>query len=101
MAQHKGILLDGEYGLVVSPRRDGNGKITGGMLVGDTLMQETAIVLKLRPGDLKEDPKVGVGLTKYIRSAVNPAKVEIDIKQHLTRVGIDWEEVKDQLTITN
>ena len=86
--------------LAIRVVRDSTGLITSGMVVGQCIDQEAYCVLKAKPGDFKEDPIIGPGLTQFIRGKYNQSAVELLIKQHFERVGIDWDDYKDRLQIT-
>jgi hypothetical protein len=66
MAKNIGILLDQNFDLQVKVRRDGNGMITQGLVVGDTLYQNQAMILKCQKGEIKEYPTTGVGLENML-----------------------------------
>lgn len=55
-----------EYDIDVKVQRDATGKIVSGMIVGDILAQNQAIILQLHKGELKEDPAVGVGISDML-----------------------------------
>ena len=95
----KGILLDSEFDLIVSPVRDANGLIISGFVLGDNLDQNAVMVLKLRQGDLKEDPLLGAGLTKFMRGKYDASAIESRIKQHFIRAGIDYDRYKDRIIL--
>lgn len=46
--------------------RDSEGKIVQGLHVGDVTKQNTAIILYMQPGELKEQPTVGVGINNML-----------------------------------
>lgn len=46
--------------------RDSEGKIIQGFHVGDVTKQNTAIILYMQPGELKEQPAVGVGINSML-----------------------------------
>lgn len=63
MAKDRGILLNPETGdLLINVKRDSNGKITQGLIVGNTLRQNQYIIMKAQPGEIKEHPTLGVGI---------------------------------------
>lgn len=93
----KGILLTENMELSTQVVRDANGLITQGLVVGSCIDQEAFIVLKSRPGDIKEDPILGPGLTKYMRGKYRPYEAEQLIEQHFTRAGINFEDYKERL----
>jgi len=94
----KGILLTDGFELAINPVRDAIGMIISGIMVGNSIDQDAVIVLKLRQGELKEDPLLGPGLTKFIRGKQNQSEIDNHIRQHFTRAGIDYDDYKDRLT---
>ncbi len=96
----KGILLTSDFELAIHPVRDASGMIISGMVVGNSIDQDAVIVLKLRPGDLKEDPILGPGLTRFIRGKFNQSSIDQTLKLHLSRVGIDYDDYRDRLQET-
>ncbi len=96
----KGILLTSDFELAINPVRDENGMIISGITVGRSIDQDAVMVLKLRPGDLKEDPILGPGLTKFIRGKYNQSEIDQTLKFHFSRAGIDYDDYKDRLQIT-
>ena len=55
-----------DYDLAVEVTRDASGKIAGGLVVGDILRQNQALILVLHKGELKSDPSVGVGISDML-----------------------------------
>ena len=55
-----------DYDLAVDVRRDADGRISGGLVVGDILYQNQALILAFRKGDLKADVSVGVGISRML-----------------------------------
>lgn len=100
MSTQKGILLTNEFDLAINPVRDTTGLITSGLMIGSSVDQDAVIVLKLRQGELKEDPLLGVGLTKFIRGKYDKSAIDNRIRQHFTRAGIDYDEYKERLKYT-
>lgn len=99
----KGILLNENLSLAINVVKDNSGLITSGLVIGECIDQEALIILKSRPGDSKEDPILGPGLSKFVRSKYNASEVEMVIRQHFTRAGIDYESYKEriQLSVNN
>lgn len=54
------------YDLVVNVTRDASGKIAGGLVIGDILRQNQALILLLHKGELKSDPSVGIGISDML-----------------------------------
>lgn len=57
-----GLLMD----LKVSVVKDTEGKIVSGLCIGNTLEQNKALILIIEPGELKENPTLGVGITNAL-----------------------------------
>jgi len=95
-----GILTDNDFGLLVNVRRSGNGLITGGLVIGDTTDQCAAIALKMQQGELKEDPLIGAGLTRFMRGKFSQSEIDQRIRQHLTRAGINYQNYKQRISLT-
>jgi hypothetical protein len=57
-----GIQLNKDYDVDIKIRRDAQGKIAGGMVVGEVTHQNQAIILFAQKGEIKEYPTIGVGL---------------------------------------
>jgi len=55
-----------DYDLSVSVEYDSAGRIVSGLVVGDILHQNQALILGLHKGDLKDDVSVGVGIDRMI-----------------------------------
>ncbi len=60
-----GIQIE-DYDVRVAVRKDAAGKIAEGLVVGDILRQNQALILVLHKGELKSDPSVGVGLSDML-----------------------------------
>ena len=98
MNTRKGILLDTSFDLQIRPERK-DGMIVKGLVVGNTTDQDAALVLSMNQGELKEDGLLGVGLVKYVGSKYNRSKIDVLIKTHFTRIGIDYEDYKSKIDI--
>lgn len=61
----KGIQL-ADYDLSVEVVRDNTGKIVSGMVIGDVLEQNQAIILNMHKGELKENPYMGAGVSDML-----------------------------------
>ena len=75
----KGLLLDKDGDIRIVPHKGKDG-LTG-FVIGDTLIQNAAIVLELNQGELKEDPVLGANL---IRCRQNHSRTDWDA--HFSRV---------------
>lgn len=81
----KGIQLT-DYDIAVKVKRDRFGRIESGLIVGDILHQNQAIILTMRKGDLKENPSIGVGLPDMALEH-NLMAVRNEIRQQLEMDG--------------
>ena len=55
-----------DYDLDIKVVEDANGRILSGLVVGDILHQNQAMLLVLHKGDLKDDVSVGVGIDRML-----------------------------------
>ena len=55
-----------DYDIDVDVRRDASGLIASGLVLGDILHQNQALILVLHKGDLKSDVSVGVGIDRML-----------------------------------
>lgn len=69
------------------------------LVISDTLLQDASIALQLKQGELKEDPLLGPNLVRLIRSKVDRVEIERLVKIHLSRAGIEYEDIKSKLNI--
>ena len=71
-----------DYDLDVKVALDGAGRIMSGLVVGDILHQNQALILALHKGELKSDVSVGVGIDRML----------------LDNDWLDWSrEIREQL----
>ena len=68
----RGIQLTG-YDVNIKVQRAPNGTIDSGLVIGDILAQNQALILSMHPGDLKERPSVGVGIEDMLLDNDFPA----------------------------
>ena len=61
----KGIQLI-NYDIATVVELDGNGRILSGLVLGDILYQNQALILAFHKGDLKADVSVGVGIGRML-----------------------------------
>lgn len=63
----KGILLDpGTGDLIISVRRDADGLIAGGLVVGEADYQSQALILEAGKGAFKEHPALGADIDNMV-----------------------------------
>ena len=61
-----GITLTADYEPRIRLVRDEDGRIIGGITLGETLPQNQALILTLHQGELKEAPAVGCGVSDML-----------------------------------
>lgn len=88
----KAIQLN-DYDIEVKVKRDGYGRIVSGMIIGDVVHQNQAIILSMRKGDLKENPSVGVGLSDLLLEH-NLLSIRSEIRQQLELDGQTVNSIK-------
>lgn len=59
----KGILIDDNWELQIKPLHGADGKIISGLIVGNSTYQNQAIIMVAHPGEIKEAPTVGIGIS--------------------------------------
>lgn len=92
------MMLDDNGDLMIRARKQADGKLSG-LVVDDTLIQDTGIVLEMNQGELKEDPILGPNLLCYLRSKADKSRIQKQIQVHLSRAGIDYSQVEEQLKL--
>lgn len=55
-----------DYDLDIKVVNDASGRILSGLVIGDILHQNQALLLVFHKGDLKEDVSVGVGIDRML-----------------------------------
>ena len=55
-----------DYDVDVNVKRDASGLIASGLVLGDILAQNQALILSMHKGDLKSDVSVGVGIDRML-----------------------------------
>lgn len=88
----KAIQLN-DYDIEVKVKRDGYGRIVSGMIIGDVVHQNQAIILSMRKGDLKENPSIGVGLSDLLLEH-NLLSIRSEIRQQLELDGQTVNSIK-------
>ncbi len=98
----KGILLNDNMELIVVPQRGAAGQIVSGLQVGNTLYQNQALILMLRPGALKLAPTVGVGISDVLMTtdfALWRRKIKLQMEADSQRVASVSFSLSQKLTI--
>ena len=71
---------------------DASGRILSGLVVGDILNQNQALILVLHKGDLKDDVSVGVGIDRMLLDH-DPLTWSREIREQLEMDGQKVESV--------
>ena len=79
-----------DYDIAVDVKLDASGRILSGLVVGDILYQNQALILGFQKGDLKEDVSVGVGIERMLLDH-NRLVWEREIQEQLE---LDGQKVK-------
>lgn len=90
MADHKDILLDANGDILI---KDGD------FAVGKSELQEVGRILEMSQGELKSDPVLGPGLTRFTLGPVNENKLKQLVRVHLGRDGKNYDEIKDLINL--
>jgi len=83
MSKNKGILLNNDFDLDISVKRDLSGLIISGMQIGNVTYQNQKLIILSSKGEFKDEPIIGVGSQLFLES---------DRKEDFAR------EIKSQLT---
>ncbi|GIZ09977.1 hypothetical protein [Flavobacterium sp. UMI-01] len=87
----KGILLDENNDLL----------ITGGqMVVGDSIMQEVAIIIEMPQAALKSNPLLGADLIKLLKANTSKVDIERTIRIQLEKDRKDYSTIKNKIKTT-
>lgn len=88
--QNIDILLDANDDLAIE---------NGDFVLGNSLLQETGIILRLNQGELKSDPLLGPSLIRLMRGVGGFAKAVVKAKLHLKRDNKDYNQLKNYINI--
>lgn len=81
----KGIQLK-NYDLDIVPRKDSDGLLTHGLVLGDILAQNQAIILYAHKGEIKEAPTMGCGIADMLLDH-DPTLWKREIRENLEMDG--------------
>lgn len=87
----KGILWDENRNIIVSK---------GSMVVGDSTLQEVAIIIALSTGAQKFVPVLGPNLIQLKKTNASRFDIEQRVRVHLAKDGKDYQQIKDQIKTT-
>ena len=87
----KGILLDENNDLLIIGKQ---------MVVGDSEMQEVAIILEMNQGALKFNPLLGADLVQLLKSNASKVDVQRRVRLQLEKDGKNYNAIKNKIKIT-
>lgn len=74
--------------LKINPVRDASGKIVRGLVIGNTLQQNKAMILIAQQGDFKFRPDLGVGIEDLVQSE-DYLEYRHRIREHFEKDGLN------------
>ncbi|MNG13294.1 hypothetical protein D3C84_969650 [compost metagenome] len=89
-------LTDGgqqDIDLKIEVLRDSDGKITQGMVVGDTMNQNQALILIANPGEFKFSPTIGVAIDELLLDN-DYLRFRHRIREHFAKDGLIVKSVE-------
>lgn len=73
--------------------------VNGDFVIGESVLQEVGIILRLNSGDLKSDPVLAPNLIQLINSKKDTNEFEERVRLHLRRDGKNYDEIKELITL--
>lgn len=89
----RGILIGADYDIQIQPQRDASGKIASGLVIGNVLYQNQALIIGGYKGEVKEAPYVGAGIGDMLLDH-DPLAWRTEIREQLEIDGQTVESVK-------
>ena len=86
MGKETGILLNNDMDLQIEVKRDGNGLITSGLVIGNVTKQNQRIILLAEKGEIKEAPLMGVGIASFLDDD-SPSELLREVRTNLRDDG--------------
>ncbi len=86
-----GILVDDNNELRFSVKRDSNGLITQGLMIGNIDYQRCRFIITAQKGEFKNAPTLGFGIDNYLKKPVTPhgrQQFITELKSELSSDGI-------------
>ncbi|WP_300978935.1 hypothetical protein [Flavobacterium sp.] len=86
------ILLDDNDDLTI---------VNGDFVIGESVIQEVGIILRLNSGELKSDPVLAPNLVQLVNSVSNNQEFEERVRLFLKRDNKNYEDIKKLINIKN
>ncbi len=75
--------------------------VNGDLFIGESVIQEVGIILRLNSGELKSDPVLAPNLVQLVNSASNNQEFEERVRLFLKRDNKNYEDIKKLINIKN
>jgi hypothetical protein len=75
--------------------------VNGDLVIGESVIQEVGIILRLNSGELKSDPVLAPNLVQLVNSASNNQEFEERVRLFLKRDNKNYEDIKKLINIKN
>ena len=84
----KGILLDDDNDIIV---------VNKSLIIGETEIQETGIILQMNQGEQKTVPVLGPNLVQLMKGNASKFDIEQRVRVHLAKDGKDYSAIKNKI----
>lgn len=75
--------------------------VNGDFVIGESVLQEVGIILRLNSGELKSDPVLAPNLIQLVNRASNNQEFEERVRLFLKRDNKNYEGIKKLINIKN
>ena len=73
--------------------------VNGDFVIGESVLQEVGIILRLNSGELKSDPVLAPNLIQLVNSASKEQEFEERVRLFLRRDNKNYEDIKKLINI--
>jgi hypothetical protein len=91
----QGMVLDDVNNLVINPKRDANGMIVIGAVIGNIDYQRARLIIEMHKGEIRQFPFLGFGASNWVNGQVDNAKFKNELLKQLKLDGIDAAVIAD------
>ena len=88
----KGILLNDNHDMQINIKRDTNGFITQGFVIGDITCQNQELIVLAEKGEIKSEPTKGVGIKSFLDDET-PENLIRNIRTELSLEGMQVNKI--------
>jgi hypothetical protein len=75
--------------------------VNGDFVIGESIIQEVGIILRLNSGELKSDPVLAPNLVQLVKGVSNSQEFEERVRLFLKRDNKNYEDIKKLINIKN